>query len=118
MRLLKTTNAFGISSYMPYSENAIQTIQDTNKYGTEIQRMTLQVVEVTMGKDEKGEWSVTSERLEETIFQLDKHKSMTPSKIVDKEMELAERQLELDKKEEQLRKLEKQLNKSKAKAHA
>lgn len=99
MKMIKTIGFSGISSYMPYSENAIEALQTTNKYGTANQQMTVQHVDVIF--DKSG--GVVSEEVLESIFTLPNQRNSNHS---NKEIELSEKEVELQIREERLRKAE------------
>lgn len=111
VRLLKTTSAQGYSAYVPYSDQAVEAIQSSNKNGAEFQQMSIFIVNATYGKNEQGDDAITHEEIEQTIYQLPKHRGVTPAKLEAKEAELAERELATQMKEERLRKLEIELAK-------
>lgn len=109
VRLLKTTNSLGHSAYVPYSDGAVEAVQSSNKHGAEFQQMSVFVVNATYGKNAQGENEITHEDIEQTIYQLPKHRGVTPAKLEAKEAELAERELAAQMKEERLRQLEMEL---------
>ncbi len=126
MRMIKTQKADGLISYLPYSEDAIASLQSTNKFGQPKQQMSVWTVDVDLKKNDIDVIEYVNEKITSSIFVLADHKksSISESKLLDKSIELSERELELNQREEKLRKLEEKLKiqaekaKNKELAHA